>query len=123
MKTVVSILLISAFFLACSGKGSSTNAACGVDNPIKDLAWLKAYVDETEDSSQELSKYFYVLKGIYNEETVFIFDNCCPFCNTIVPVYDCEGKSLGFLNDKVNRSEIKHTEIIYQPDNFACSTD
>lgn len=123
MKKVISGLLISMLLLACSGKGSSTKAACGVDNPIEDLAWLKTYTQQVDASSEELSRYLSVVQGTYNGETVFIFDNCCPICSVVISVYDCEGKSIGLLNDTINLSEIKDTQIIYKPDDFTCSAE
>ncbi len=121
MKKIVTILFISVLFLSCSGKGNTITAACGVDNPIEDLAWLKDYIEELKNSSQDLSQYFFVAQGTYNRETVFVFNNCCPNCTTIVPIFDCEGNSLGQMDDMIKREEITGTTIIYKPANFACS--
>jgi hypothetical protein len=103
----------------CMPFGSNT---CAVNNPIEELEWLKAEIERREQNTSDIDKYFYIQQAEYNRQTIFIFNNCCPMCNTMVPAYNCKGKLLFYLGDKPEESKkIKNTKVIWKPQNYACS--
>lgn len=95
--------------------------ACDVTNPIEDLQWLKGLVEELEKTESELTQYFYIEQAEYQNESIFISNNCCPICSTIAPIYDCEGNNIGFLgDDNFNSSSISNRIVIYRFSEFGC---
>jgi len=68
--------------------GSNT---CSVINPAQDLPWLRDKIAEIT-SQDPAYNYSYIQQADYQGQTVFIFGNCCPNCNTTVPVYNCQGE-------------------------------
>ncbi len=115
------LLLLSFLVLSCSNDdGLPVIAACGVANPIEDLDWLETRVQELRDNVNEESQFFFVSQATFNNETVFIFDNCCPFCNTVSPVFNCSGELLGVLNDEVPEAELSNSQVVYRPNDFSC---
>jgi hypothetical protein len=95
---------------------------CSVNKPVEDLAWLKAEVKRLEQSTSDVAKYFYIQQAEYNQQTIFIYNNCCPVCNTIVPVYNCQGELLFYLSDNPEEAKnIKNAKIIWKPNGFACA--
>lgn len=115
MKSFLLVLLNSAFLLGCADSENPTY--CGVENPVEDLAWIKESIKESQSSS--LSQYSYLIQGSYEGETVFSWGSCCPFCNFVVMVQDCQGN----LIEGVSLSEVKNQKIIWKPENFACNLD
>ncbi|KAA5542398.1 hypothetical protein [Adhaeribacter rhizoryzae] len=94
---------------------------CSVKNPVEELGWLKEEIQSRERTDSEIYKYFYILQAEYNQQTVFIYDNCCPMCSSVTPVYNCQGKLLFYLSNKPEESKrIKNAKIIWKPNNFAC---
>jgi hypothetical protein len=104
--------------LTCSCEKDTINV-CSVD-PIEDLSWLQSRIQLLEQSS--LENYSYVQQAELLQETVFIFDNCCPFCNTIVPVYNCQGEVICHLGDCNGlEDQIKNRKLIWQAQDFECN--
>ncbi len=96
-------------------------AACGVDNPIEDLAWLKSEVQRRKNDTSADAVYCYIEQAINNGETIFIYNDCNPLVNKVVPVLDCSGTSVGFLGDENNDvATITRRTIIFRPSDFAC---
>ena len=95
---------------------------CEGTNTIEDLDWLKSLIEEKESDESDLSKYFYIEIAEFNSETVFIDNNCCPVCNTVIPVYNCEGEFLDFLNSEITMG-LKNRRVIFKKDDFACSLE
>jgi len=87
MKKVFS-LFCTILFSAFSCEKDTINV-CSVD-PVEDLSWLQSRIRLLEQSS--LENYSYVQQAELLQETVFIFGNCCPFCLSVRPVYNCQGK-------------------------------
>lgn len=116
---ILSVLLSSS----CSDNDDTIPLACGVADPTEDIGWLKNEIEDLKSSDSGIQQYFYVWQGIYDSQTVFVFDNCCPFCNTVVPVYNCQGEQLGFLGNEILQEELKETTIVYKPLNFDCQVD
>jgi hypothetical protein len=98
------------------------NNTCNVSNPIEDLTWLKDKITELEQTSSYESGEIYISQANYNGNTVFIMGNCCAVCNTIVPIYNCEGESIGYIGDDTFDSTILEKDvIIWKPENFVCN--
>lgn len=115
------ILFFSLGLLIFSCQKSEGPESCGVENPTQNLPWLKEIVKDLESSS--LSEYHYVVEARYEGNTVFLIQNCCPFCNSIVPVYNCKGEDLGYLSDQngIQPSKISFVRIVWKPANSSCN--
>lgn len=100
-------------------KRESCGNLCGVDNPLQDLPWLQEMVVlmEAGKGSSRIYQYFYVLQGELNGETVFIFDNCCPMCDTRVLTYNCRGEVVW---EGRNRDDVQHEKVLWKPEGFEC---
>lgn len=108
MKKVFSILTIIFFISSCNNDKDdiNTKSACGVDNPIENLAWLKDMIQEKGQNYSDLYKYMYIKQSTYNNEAVFIDANCCPECNSVFPVYNCSGEEIGVIGDEKFPSDL-----------------
>jgi len=119
LSTVLYFMLSIILFSACTEQ----------DEPglvlDPDLVWLNERIQEMEQSTDELSRYFYVSSGSYEGGRVFIFANCCPHCNTVTPVYNVEGELLGFLsysgNDGIPNADISDQKLYWKPKKFLCN--
>jgi len=120
---LIAFFIIVTLFFSCSDNDDTVEAACGVDNPIEELPWLKAEIASRESKTTDISKYFYIAQATYNSQTVYVYEDCCPVCNTAVLVYNCKGELLGQVHAEITRKSLKNSKIIYKPDNFACETD
>jgi hypothetical protein len=118
-RSVFLFFLIFFLFGSCVYNEVSPSKTCNVNNPVEDLPWLKAAI-AGYDQTSDYYKYLYVLKADYNNQTVFIFGSCCPFCNTVTPVTDCEGKFLFYRFDKEQSDFIKNEQVIWQARNSEC---
>ncbi len=95
---------------------------CLAGASISDMAWLQVEIQQIEQS--DISEYFYISEGEIAGIAVILLENCSPFCGTIIPVYDCEGKLLGTLGngeDQIRGDELSNKRVIWQPQVFACS--
>lgn len=120
----LSILILSIFFasFSCQEKAEEpTFEVCGVKDPVKELAWLAERIASSGQS--ELNKYFYITVAEYNEETIFLMKNCCPFCNSVVTAYNCEGTFLGVVGpeSEIDGSQLSNERVIWKPVNSSCS--
>lgn len=109
----IAILLLS---FSCADHNIGPKNTCSVRDPAKNLLWLKAEITWREQHANELSKYFFIQHGKYKGESVFIYNNCCPMCDTIIQIFNCEGEEL-FIHDD---HEIKDLEILWSPEDFEC---
>jgi len=100
---------------------SSSANTCTVNNPLEELTWLKAEVQRRQQNPSDVEKYFYIQQAEYNGQTVFIYNNCCPMCGTIVPVYNCQGERILNLSDKPEEGKnLKNVRVLWKPSNYAC---
>ncbi len=112
------LLLVFALFVACSN--DQDDAPCATTDPTNDLEWLKEAVATMEADTSELAKYFFIEQATYNGEVVFVFSNCCPNCNTVVNVFNCQGELLGQLYDEVPYEQIRNPTVIYKRADSPC---
>ncbi len=90
MKKVFYLLVIILFTaLSCKKEEERIANTCSVGNPVQDLPWLREKVKALQ--SQATSSGF-IEQATYQGQTVFIFSDCCTACNTVVPVYNCQGE-------------------------------
>lgn len=94
--------------------------ACNVDN-VLELPWLQELIAETEEF--EIGRdYAYITMGTYDSQTVFVSQNCCPLCNSIVVVYDCSGNTIGKIGyEGISADEITDREVIWKSSNNSCN--
>jgi hypothetical protein len=91
--------------------------ACGASDPINELTWLKEEIESRKQNPNGIDKYFYIEQGEYQKQTVFLYNNCCPMCNTTIPVYACDGTK---LFDSALGIDIKNIKIVWKPADFPC---
>ncbi len=123
MKFTSSLILIAwcaLLLLTCKEDDSpKPKNTCSVEDPVHDLPWLAAEVEEMQNSS--LAEYWYITQAQYGAETVFIYGNCCPFCNTMTPVFNCSGEQLGTVGDGTfEMDNFKNEAVIWAPDDSHC---
>ncbi|MGB5435061.1 MAG: hypothetical protein WBM98_04145 [Maribacter sp.] len=117
MKTKMFVLWAVIIIISCSDNDDSV---CGVINPTEDLSWLKNEIEDREATPSDFSKYFYIAQATYKFQTVFVFEDCCPYCNTAIFVFDCKGNRIGQINNGIQRKDVKNTKVIYKPKDFKC---
>jgi hypothetical protein len=119
MKKLIYNAFIICLLFACTDHNNPSRLSntCSVDNPAEDLPWLKQKISEMEASPNTTTKFASVLMGTYDGETVFIFDNCCPFCDMMIFVYNCDGQ----IMDNVDSGMVTKPKIIWKPADFACN--
>jgi len=91
---------------------------CGVASPAENLPWLKAkiYQFENDVTATEVGKYKFIFQAIYNDRTVFVFSNCCPYCLSSMMVKDCDGNE---VNVPVN-APIQTVAVIWHAAQSPC---
>jgi len=97
-------------------------AACGVQNPIEELPWLKAEVTRRANNPTPEMKYCYIIQGTLNAKTVFIYEDCNPLVDKAFPIFNCEGIELA-ETDFIDGNIIENKVIIWRTRNFVCTTD
>ncbi|MFL0685735.1 MAG: hypothetical protein ACJLTB_21445 [Algoriphagus aquaeductus] len=113
MKKYLFLLVCSALLFSCNDEEGP--AVCGVENPVEDLVWLKEAVEFSQ--SNGLAGFAYLIQGTYKGKTVFIMENCCPFCLILSVVQDCRGVVIpdASVNDVTNK------KVIWKPANSGCN--
>jgi hypothetical protein len=118
MKKLLWIPLAIAVF-SCSDDPKPIQA-CNVDN-VFDLPWLDQEISEMEDSEFG-REYNFIAMGIYNSQTIFEFGNCCPTCNSVYPVKDCTGNTLGAIGQNgITYDQITERKIIWKSSTNSCA--
>ena len=83
---------------------------CGVENPVEELDWLAEEIEKLE-STETGRSYFYINTGEYEDEQIFLFRNCCPFCNSIITVYECDGTQR--TEEEVDLNKVTDEELFW----------
>ncbi|AZQ57448.1 hypothetical protein EJ994_00980 [Maribacter sp. MJ134] len=120
-------ILLASFIslISCSTDDSNLPiiAACDTANPIEDLTWLRAQTEVIKNDQSDIAQYFFIEIAEYQNQTVFLANNCCPICGTVVPIYNCEGEQIGFLGSDILMDELSDTRIIFSRDDFSCQVN
>lgn len=120
MKKAPLLLLFFLIILASCSEDPQPLQACNTDNVLVDLPWLAELVTELNKSDFG-RKYSYISTGIYMGQTIFSLQNCCPFCNSVTPIYDCSGNNLGFLGSQgIESDEITNWKVIWKSTESTC---
>lgn len=107
-------------FVSCSEHNISVNT-CSVRDPIVDLPWMQKKIEEMKQEPSMI-QYYYVIQATHDAQTVFIFANCCPHCDSVFFVYDCQGDVVGTLaDDKFDYDLARKGRVIWKPDNSLCA--
>ncbi len=118
------LLLISiCMMLVFSCEKDNYDNTCGVDDPTKELAWLKGQIEYIEQMNPEDSKYYYYKMASYEGATVFIPGNCNPVLDMVYIVLDCSGERIGIIGygeDYINPDQLTDEIVIWQSVNSEC---
>lgn len=120
-KLILPFVLLISLSFSCQEE-TIPSTACQIENPVQELDWLNVIIEDLESSS--LTVYMYISQAKIETKTVFLVQNCCPFCNTVTPVYDCEGVLLGNLGSGekgINQADLKNSKVIWKAENFSCN--
>lgn len=114
-------LFFAITFSSCSKEEVEPIQACDTQNVLVDLPWLAELIEEQEQFEISQS-YSFISTGEINGRSIFVLQNCCPFCNTISPVYDCSGQPIGLLNSSdIKFEDIENYEVIWKSSKNECS--
>ncbi|GAA3649226.1 hypothetical protein [Flavivirga jejuensis] len=126
-KTFLFVTLLLLTILSCNNNDDAPAAdfenACNITNPIEDLNWLKEQIAELEKENSTFLKFTYFSETKYNEQTVYALRNCCPYCNTAILVYNCEGIHIGTIgngDNYITPDILTNETIIWEASNFEC---
>lgn len=114
-KSIYLVLFCVLVGFSCDEKDDPTTA-CGVSDPVENLAWLKQLAEEA--SSGGLSEYAYITQAKYKGKRVFYLGSCCPNCNWALILYDCEGNA---LDDEISFDDLEESKLIWHPENYQCT--
>lgn len=119
-KLMILILLIVSVSIACK-EDEEPILICGTIDPVADLPWLTTLTKELNDSY--FGVYISIAKTTYEGNDVFVLRNCCPNCNSVIPVYSCSGDQIGILsaNTGINPSILDNAEVIWKGDLYVCT--
>lgn len=121
MKTILNltkstILVISLSLFSCENEDCDfpPSNLCKVQNPIQDLEWLKAAIDEVRND-----EYSYYSMALYQGERVFFYGNCNPSANYVSFIRNCAGDNLGNTNEFYD--QLKEIEVVWKQENSKCN--
>jgi hypothetical protein len=113
MKKTLLGLMVGMIMLSCEEEFS----IC--DLPKNSIpSWMEILIDENAQS--DLSGYFYFQTAEYEGQQVFIANNCCPNCSTVVSVYNCKGEVIGNLRGEINIEDLENLRLFWSPKNSQC---
>ncbi|WP_350285181.1 hypothetical protein [uncultured Croceitalea sp.] len=122
MKEVSLIIVLLLSFSCSNDDDLAVIAACDVDNPIQDLAWLRTEIQNREANPTEDMKYCYITAEIYENQTVFAYLDCNPLIDKAILFLNCEGEFLDGSSETVaNLGERISQTIIWKPRGFKCN--
>ncbi|MEM9077025.1 MAG: DUF4377 domain-containing protein [Bacteroidota bacterium] len=100
---------------------SKMEVECTFENAAEDLEWLESEIERRLLNIDEQTKYCYISQAEYKGEPVFLYFDCNPAVNKVIPVFNCLGESIGILGDGIlAQDDFSNFAIIWQPDDFAC---
>jgi hypothetical protein len=121
MKKNISFFIL-ALFLSCTNDDTlPVMAACGVENPVEDLDWLKAEITRRETNPSPEMEYCFITLEEYENEIVFAYKDCNPRINKAIPLFNFAGQLLESEEDFENLGEFIKRTTIWTPQNFVCS--
>lgn len=95
--------------------------ACDLENPLENLDWLKSEVMKRKSDTSENTRYCYISQAELNGNTFFLYEDCNPFVNKLIAVYDCTGENKGFVgDDNFGFDLLQSRTVIFYPKNTLC---
>lgn len=94
MKRLLFAFLLICLFCTCK-KDPYANL-CGGSDPIKNLPWLKAKIENLEMSNE----HYIIKRGVFKSKTSFFVVNRCTFCNSVNQTFDCDGNESKLTSDQ-----------------------
>ena len=83
------------FFLVCFSCQNKTsddeNKVCKVNDPLTDLPWLKAVINENEQTTQGERSLMRIYQCSYKDGTGFIVELCTSCSDSQSSLFNCEG--------------------------------
>ena len=116
LKLILLSLILTIVFSSCEKE-----KVCGVDNPQKDLPWLKEFIDVVGSNAQAgFSHHVKIYQCTYRNGIGFLIEPCvgCPDAGFLL--VNCEGKCLcnlwGFTGDSCTEYNIdfKRKKLIWK---------
>lgn len=124
MRKSILTMVCTALLLACSDKDGEQGAA-QLQSQLKtycenmDSLYARLQADmgigETDDWS--------LTTGVYEGQRVFMVASCCVACNSVIPIYNCEGAHVGTLDTTGTQTDgdwIQSSDITDQEKICAC---
>ncbi len=93
MKKVLKLLFVFIIMTSCSENEKNIEKnKCETDVPIENISWLKTKKETFEKlmGSERVEIYSYS----YNNETVFLIDDCINCADKLTVVYNCSGEKI-----------------------------
>ena len=116
--TMLCFIVITSLTISGCDKQKTPHLVCNVENPLKDLPWLKAQVDEITLLSQQGNPLrIAIYECMYdNKKTGFLIDE-----GNIKPFYNCSGDILcvmgGWAGETCSELNIVKQELIWEINN------
>jgi len=88
MKILPILILGLLLVLSACNNDDESNITCSTDNPLEEISWLKEIRDRFDMDMGPQRQM--IIKYRYNEEDVFLIDDCYQCADNIITVYDCE---------------------------------
>ncbi len=124
MKTASTVFFALFVLLSCSIDNDVIRPACGVDNPAKELSWLRMEIDMRKANITEDTKYCYITQGEYEGQAVFVYWDCNPLIDKNIPIFDCDGNMLsGTPENPISLDDLENQIIIWRPALFVCEPE
>ena len=121
---LLSLLIVSIFALSsgCSDE-DSVYKACSYNKPIEEIPWLVSLI-VTEEKNEESAQYTYFTKARYEDKTVYTYGNCCPNCNYVRTVWNCDGEEIGVIGTQdsdIKIEDLVDEEVVWSGENTVCN--
>lgn len=117
VKIWLLLLVLPLFGTVLSCEEPDGPKVCGVEDPVKDLSWIKVDIKEIENSG--LLQYAYLVQANYKGKVVFFMGYCCPFCKFAIVIRDCQGEILS----NVSSDQLTDQKVVWRPTNSVCDLD
>ncbi|WP_258098421.1 hypothetical protein [Marinoscillum pacificum] len=120
LSAIIVVTLFTAGF-GCS-EDESYNISCSRNFPIEEKPWLVGLITQERDN-QEFAKYTYFTEATYQGNTVYTYGNCCPNCNYVRTVWNCDGEEIGVIgtqDDDIKIEDLEDETVVWRDQNTVC---
>lgn len=93
MKKILKLVFVFTLIISCNTDENLEKINnCNTENPLEDLSWLKTKKESLDKaiSATRVSIYQYT----YNNESVFLIDDCMSCADALTNVYNCNGEKI-----------------------------